>query len=166
MSTCTLPSQFGFPITQTGVGVSKESIDIKALLEQATSGSLSLPASFSWRESLMTKVEEIFERCVEAGWDGYDAEPIAFDSRLATLKAIALLPDNIVPPDAVPEPAGEISLEWRSGNELLLSLTVTGRTLIYASIVGGHSRQHGEEQFFDRIPKTILEILARYFCRR
>jgi len=165
MSTCALPRPFGFPMTQTGVGVSKESIDIKALLEEATR-SFSLPASFSWRESLMTKVEEIFERCVQAGWDGYDAEPISFDSRLATLKAIALLPDNIVPPDAVPEPAGEISLEWRSGNDLLFSLTVTGRTLIYASIVGGHSRQHGEEQFFDRLPKTVLEILAQYFCRR
>lgn len=165
MSTCTLTHPFGFPMSQTGLGVSKESIDIKVLLEEATR-SFRLPASFSWREALLTDVEDIFARCAQAGWDGYDAEPISFESRLATLKLIALLPNNITPPDAVPEPAGEISLEWRSGDGLLFSLTMTGHTLIYASIVGGHSRQHGEEQFFDRLPKTILDILSQYFRRR
>ena len=149
---------------RTKPGISKESIDINALVLNAVKSSRQ-PVSFLWRESLTCKVREIYERCSKAGWDGYDAEPIALESCLGALHVIDLLPDKILPPDAVPEPAGEISLEWRTEDELLFSLTVTGRTLVYAGIFGGHSKQHGEEHFFDQLPKTVLEILTRYFFK-
>ena len=164
MSVCLAAPGPGRIYFGTEPGISRESKNIDLIRREALQHSHRIASSL-WRESLKGKVLDVYEECSVIGWDGYDAIPISVESFLGTLEILEQLPNNILPPDVVPEPTGEIALEWRVRNELLFSLTVSGRTLVYAGIFGGSSRQHGEEQFFDLVPKTISDLLARYFFK-
>jgi len=143
-------------------GVSEESEKIKALVKTYRAERRK-PASFAWRDSLRDVVSELFRTCTDQGWDGYDAEPISMESANGALTVLDVLPEGIQAPDVVPEPTGDIALEWHTEDHKHFSLSVTGPTLVYAGIFGGASKHYGEEQFFRVIPRTILGILLRYF---
>ena len=120
-------------------------------------------ASALWRQSAQAEIHEIMLDCSKVGWDGYDAAPISQESFLAALEVINLLPENTVPPSIAPEPSGDIALEWPNGNHILFSLSVTGRDIVYAAILGGGSKLHGQERYFDLLPRPVVDILTRYF---
>lgn len=144
------------------VGFSEESKNIKShLVEFQIEGRK--PISFSWRDSLLDQLEEIIGSCYKAGWDGYDAEPVSTESVISALQLIEALPEHIWPPRLIPEPSGEISLEWRAGGQKHLSISVSGWALVYAGVFGGSFKQYGEERFFGHLPPTILRILTSYF---
>jgi hypothetical protein len=146
----------------TPSGISKESDTIQAELRDACIHSRKT-ASALWRQSAQAEVREIMLDCSKEGWDGYDAAPISQESSLAALEVINLLPENTIPPSIAPEPSGDIALEWRNGNHILFSLSVTGRDIVYAAILGGGSKLHGQERYFDSLPRPVLDILTRYF---
>jgi hypothetical protein len=144
------------------VGVSPESDKIEELLmEYRKKGRES--ASYAWRDALVQDVFETFRTCAVAGWDGYDAEPVSLHSANGIIELLKNLPEGIEPPVVVPEPNGDIALEWQTGEHRRFSVSVTGPTFVYAGIFGGSTRQYGEERFFGAIPRTILEILVRNF---
>lgn len=121
------------------------------------------PISLAWREDLLDDLDEILQSCSRAGWDGYDAEPVSLESVVSVHQVINALPDHINVPSVVPEPDGEIALEWRNGDQKYFSVSVSARRLAYAGIFGGVSKKYGEERFFGTIPAAIVDILTRYF---
>lgn len=143
-------------------GISPDSEKIKSKSREAFQHNQDTASSL-WRQSALSEVHEILLDCSKEGWDGYDAEPITYDSFVAALEIINSLPEKVVPPCIAPEPSGEIAMEWRIGNQILLSISVTGREIVYAAILGGGSKLHGQERYFDSLPSKVLEILARYF---
>jgi hypothetical protein len=143
------------------VGFSDESKASSKVFREYKEGRRRL-ASSAWKDILAGEVSEILESCTVEGWDGNDAEPISPDSAESALEVIKNLPEAVQLPAVVPEPDGDIAFEWGTDGRRF-SLSVTGPTLVYAGIFGGSSRQYGEERFFGAIPRTILEILARYF---
>jgi hypothetical protein len=151
------PGMFWLP-----VGVSDESKKIKELVREYKADRRK-PASFAWRDSLVEDVSEIRQTCSVQGWDGYDARPVTQDSADSVFVLIRNLPEGIQPPTVVPEPDGDISLEWHTDDNRIFSLSVAGPALVYAGRFGGSSKQYGEERFFGVIPPTILEILVRHF---
>lgn len=152
------------PIWSPSEGISEESKDIisslKYIQKQPTKS-----ISFSWRDQLRDEVAGITHDCENGDWDGYDAEPISAESASGTFRVIDLLPEHILLPDVVPEPTGEIALEWRVGEEKHFTLSVSGRSIVYAGIFGHYDKQYGEEQFFNVLPSTISRILTRYFLK-
>lgn len=151
------PTNFCFPM-----GVSRESEEIR-LREEEYRPERQTPASFAWKDLLIEEIADILQDCSVSAWDGYDAEPISDSSVQSAVELVRRLPEGIQIPTVVPEPDGDIALEWRTRDNTLFSLSVTGPTLVYAGRFGGSSRQYGEEPFFGAIPQTILGILARYF---
>jgi hypothetical protein len=143
-------------------GVSPESEKVKAFYRAAFLHKYGT-ASALWRQSAQAGMHEIMLDCSKEGWDGYDAAPISQESFLAALEVINLLPENTVPPSIAPEPSGDIALEWRNGNHILFSLSVAGRDIVYAAILGGGCKLHGQERYFDSLPRPVLDILTRYF---
>jgi hypothetical protein len=142
-------------------GLSPESRTIQNLLNAAREHARQ-PISRSWQTFLKDNVREVSKRYAHEGWDGYDASPISTASTVAALKLIDQLPENLQEPQVVPEPDGEIALEWRSGKDTLFSLTVSGPTLSYAGIMGS-KRRYGQERFFNELPQIILDTLSSYF---
>jgi hypothetical protein len=145
------------------VGVSNESVEIVRERAKEYQSDRQTPASFAWRDSLLEQVGEILQGCSDQAWDGYNAEPVSPLSAESALELARNLPAGIQKPTVVPEPDGDISFEWRTDDNRLFSLSVTGPTLVYAGRFGGSLRQYGEERFFGVIPRTIMEILTRYF---
>jgi hypothetical protein len=143
-------------------GVSEESREIRGMISSIASQQRVL-ASFRWRDSLLDEISQISQSCEKQGWDGYDAEPISPDSAVRTAQLINLLPNSIQTPSVVPEPSGDISLEWRADDQKNFSLGVSGQSLVYAGIFGGSTKAYGEERFSRDLPPSVLEILTSYF---
>jgi len=143
-------------------GLSEDSQDIWAKMEEIRRKGRE-PISFSWRESLRDEIEDLLRTRSQPGWDGYDAEPVSLKSANGALRIVNALPDHISPPSAVPEPDGEIALEWSGNNRRNFSMSLSDSTLTYAGVFGGSFKKYGEEPFFDALPSTILGILAQYF---
>jgi len=121
------------------------------------------PISFAWRDLLLGEVGEIIRTCSNEGWVGSDAEPISRESGLRATHLIGLLPEGIQAPNIVPEPTGDIGLEWFRGNEKHFTLSITGPAMVYAGIFGGSRKKYGEERFFGELPDEIMDILTSYF---
>lgn len=145
-----------------GEGVSEESRRIRELVKEI-SAERRRPASSAWRDSLLNQIWEIIQTCANQGWDGYDAKRISSECGNRAAQLIELLPEGIQIPSVVPEPTGDISLEWRTDDQKYFSLSVMGPALVYAGIFGGSFKSYGEERFFRVLPRTVLEILTSYF---
>lgn len=145
-------------------GTTKESQEFRSAFRDIRKRD-STVASYVWRESLRYQVEEVYHECSSEGWDGYDAEPIPLESRLNAIQFIGLLPDYILPPDVTADPTGMIAFEWRRDSQKHFSLSISGKSLVYAGIFGGSHKKYGEELFFAVIPATISRILTQYFLR-
>lgn len=144
-------------------GVSEDSGRIKAIARGLSDDSRREPASFAWRASLLDDVSEIFRTCSRAGWDGYDAEPVPPESAVGAVLLITLLPEGIEVPRILPEPNGDVALEWLK-DERHFTLSLSGRSVIYAGILGA-VKKYGEEPFWNELPQTGLEILSSYFAK-
>jgi len=144
------------------VGFSEESRDISSRLVKILEERRQ-PISFSWRETLRDELDEIVQDCSSPGWDGYDAEAVSVESAVVAQELIDVLPENIQVPTLVPDPSGEIALEWRTGGQKYFSISVSANSLVYAGIFGGFCKKYGEERFFGTIPASILHILTHYF---
>jgi len=143
-------------------GISSESKKIDRERAKEYKPDRQTPASFAWRDLLVEEIADILQSCSTRAWDGDDAEPVSPFSAHSAVELVRNVPEGIQTPTVVPEPDGDIALEWRTEGNRLFSLSVTGPTLVYAGRFGG-SRQYGEESFFGVIPRTIMEILTRYF---
>ena len=118
-----------------------------------------------WRKAIKDKIEEIREQYSREGWDGSDALPISYTSAMWAKRVIDWLPSSAASPEIVPEPNGDVALEWSKDSNLLLSMSVAGRTLIYAGLLGTEKKIHGEEVLVDELPATIVGLLQDYFCK-
>lgn len=143
-------------------GLSEESRDIWAQMEGFRRKGRE-PISFSWRNSLRDEIECLLRSRSQPGWDGYDAEPVSIESANGALQIINALPDHIAPPSIIPEPDGDVALEWNGSNRRDFSISLSGATLTYAGVFGGSCKKYGEEPFFGALSPTILGILGEYF---
>lgn len=118
----------------------------------------------SQMEEALKVLSEVYHKCLEANWDGYGSAPITYDSYLEASKLFRMIPSSFPMPDILPEPDGEIGLEWYRENDLVFSISFSGKNIItYAGLFGKNNEAHGTEYFTDSIPKTILDFLKRLF---
>lgn len=54
---------------------------------------------------------ELLQECESPNWDGYDAQPISFETFEKAKRFITELPWGIPPPDVSAEPDGEVTFE-------------------------------------------------------
>lgn len=151
-------------IWQVNEGISPEARTIQDLLQIAREHA-NKPVTLGWQAVLKDQVKQVSARCSEEGWDGYDANPISKSSKLWALRFIDQLPGNVQEPTVVPEPDGELALEWNLGKDKIFSVTVSGPRLIYAAIIGASRKLYGEEKFINELPKTISNTLSNYFLK-
>jgi hypothetical protein len=148
-------------IWQIREGLSQDSETMQAILHDARQHA-GQPISRRWQSFLKEDIREVVHQHAERGWDGYDASPISAASASRALRLIDQLPENLEQPRIVPEPDGDIALEWNTGRGMLFSISVAGSQLIYAGKFGGNTR-YGQERFFDELPSPIAETLLAYF---
>jgi hypothetical protein len=120
-----------------------------------------------WSATLDETLENLAllkQECAEPGWDGYDAQPVSEETLERVVAFLRALPESIPVPDLVPEPDGEVSVDWQRGPRRVFSVSIGphGR-LSYAGLLGAN-RWHGVELFFGAVPTEIIRGIARV-CR-
>jgi hypothetical protein len=120
------------------------------------------------RRQLLSKtfkiLQEIFYEYSVAGWDGYDAQPISEDSFKETIRFLQMLPFAMPIPEVVPEPSGQIALEWYESQDYIFVVSLSGKKLIdYAGLFGEGNKTYGTERFKKTIPNTIIENVNRLY---
>lgn len=111
-------------------------------------------------EEALDSLYEVRQECAEEDWDGYGALPVSEGAYYEAKKLLQLLPSSIPMPELLPEPSGDIGLEWRKGRNHFVVSASGNNELTFAGIFGS-SRIHGTEYFYNAIPSIIMENLRR-----
>jgi hypothetical protein len=121
------------------------------------------PTASALQSKLATDLARIALECSEAGWDGYQAQPITTETLSRAEKFLVDLPPWMQVPDIVPESDGELAVEWygRDGKTLSISVGETG-VLHFAGLFGRNREVHGVEPFVDSVPKRLLRLIFEF----
>ncbi|MCP4252475.1 MAG: hypothetical protein GY775_03505 [Candidatus Scalindua sp.] len=115
-------------------------------------------------DKALQSLDKECDECSVEGWDGYDALPITKSTYNEAKRLIESLPLTTFPiPEVVPEPSGDIGLEWYREERQVFVASVSGRNeIVYAGLLGVN-KLHGTEYFGDLLPTVILENLKRLY---
>jgi len=133
----------------------KQLTDAKRERRQAASSAQSLA---------VTALARVLEECANPGWDGYDALPISVKAARRAEAFLDALPSSLTSPHVVPEPDGEIAVDWDFGPSLQLSISVgESGPLHFAGVIGeeyGQRRvRHGTEPFEGPVAGDLLRYI-------
>jgi hypothetical protein len=122
------------------------------------------PATLGYLGEVLLSVDELCRECSQEGWDGYDAVPISEEACDEAKKFIKSLPVNFPMPKIVPEPGGEIGLEWTTGRSQVFVASVRGKNeIIYAGLFGTN-KTHGSEYFGGFAPAIVIQNVNRLYA--
>ena len=112
-------------------------------------------------DEALENLAELKQECAKPAWDGYDAQPVNEKTLEQLVTFLQALPENVPVPDLVPEPDGEVAVEWQNGARRVFSVSIGPRErLSYAGLLGAN-RWHGVDQFFGNVPSEIIRGIAR-----
>ena len=127
---------------------------------------LTLPISWQKKMEAVDIVIDTFRKHQKSNWDGYDAAPISEAACAEAILFLKKLPSTIPSPDVIPNPDGDVSLEWYIDQRLLFVATFSGTGIIaFAGVFGKGSKVHGTELFTESIPSSVVENLCRLFSQ-
>jgi hypothetical protein len=111
---------------------------------------------------LFVELQNIFLECSKVNWDQYGANPISMDALSEAYWFVSSLPSWLPNPEVIPEPSGEIGLEWSFGKDKIFVITIKGNNSIaYAGLLGAGNRIRGIESYSEAIPQSIIESIRR-----
>lgn len=117
------------------------------------------------RRVLLANLDELYERCSQPGWDGYDAMPITEDAYEEARELITLLPTICPPPDVTSDPAGHVSFEWYKSPRQVFVISVNGtKVMTYAGFFGS-AKISRAEPYHKSLPKSIVDNLAQFYSQ-
>ena len=133
---------------------------LRNLLEDAKSDRSR--AASSPQSTALSELARIAAACSAAGWDGYDARPISATTQRNARAFLEGLPMYIDAPAIVPEPDGEVAIEWDLGPQRIFSVSIgeTGK-LHYAGLFGFGVERHGVEPFAGMVSAEVLGYVKR-----
>lgn len=137
-----------------------EFVQIKALLNEIKIDRRS--AASAPQSAALAELARIAKACSQRGWDGYDAQPISRQTQLNARVFLEDLPMWLQAPDIVPEPDGEIAVEWDLGPGRIFSVSIgdTGK-LHFAGLFQDGVERHGVEPFDGVVSTEILGYATR-----
>lgn len=114
------------------------------------------------RENLHIVLNNIYLECSKVNWDQYGANPISESVLTEAHWLLSALPSWVPNPEVVPEPSGEIGLEWDYGKDRIFVITINGdHSIAYAGFLGAGNRIRGIESYSEAIPSVIIEGIKR-----
>lgn len=107
------------------------------------------------------ELADAWDECSVAGWDGYNALPVTWDSLNLAEQFLRSLPLGSPLPSLGAEPDGHVTMEWgrRPRRRLSISFSPDGE-LHYAALTGP-GRTCGSEPFLGEVPETIMRLIRQ-----
>lgn len=123
---------------------------------------LSVLVTWQKKTEAIDSVIDAFRKHQKPNWDGYGAVPLSEAACTEAILFLKKLPIAIPSPEVIPNPDGDLSLEWYMKKRALFVVTFSGKRLIsYAGVFGAGSKLHGTEIFMDSVPSPIIENICR-----
>lgn len=98
----------------------------------------------------------------KSNWDGYGALPISRAACFEAMRFLTMLPEAVEMPEVVPEPDGNIALEWYKSKYEHLFVSFSGNGVVtFVGKFGQLTRSEGVEYFFASIPLRILHDIRQ-----
>lgn len=152
-----------FPVVSLKSGSSAVSEDSQRL-ERTIRERGSISITDQRLDQIKSSLSQILRDCSKSNWDGYNASPISKRAFFEAIKLLEMLPSGIPYPEIVPEPTGDIGLEWYKRKQFAIVISVSGKNLLtYAGLFGAGNETHGTENFTESVPITIIKNLRRLF---
>jgi hypothetical protein len=115
--------------------------------------------------SLIGALEAISELSInhqKSNWDGYGAQPISEAACNDAKRFLTMLPEAVPIPEIVPEPDGNIALEWYISKYEHFFISFSGNGVVtFVGMFGKLVRSKGIEYFFASIPLRILHEIRQ-----
>ena len=125
---------------------------------------LNLEGTIDWIDFALKNLDEVYDECSVANWDGYNAQPISREAYFEASKLLRILPNSFPVPDIGPEPDGGIGLEWYKEKWFSFIVSVNGKNIItYVGRFGKNNHFYGTESYNNSVPEIILNGLKRLF---
>jgi len=114
------------------------------------------------KAAALDELNKAADECSTENWDGYNALPLTKSSYMESFEFIKMLPLWTPLASIGGTPDGEVAFEWQHGHSaMILTLSGAGK-VVYAAILNGRRKFHGEEPFIDEIPTTITDFLNEF----
>lgn len=85
----------------------------------------------------------ILNECAEEDWDGYDAKPVLAEAIVHAIDFLINRLGDISYPEIVPEPDGQVALEWYGPGNSSFSISFDGNNNISYACVLTENRERG-----------------------
>ena len=112
------------------------------------------------------ELDEVYEECSSAGWDGEQAEPISREVVEYTILFLESFPLGIEAPEISAEPDGAITLEWYRSPTRVISISINPDGWIYYAALIGTSRRHGGDCALIGVSDDILKLISQVINTR
>jgi hypothetical protein len=103
----------------------------------------------------------ISEKCREANWDGYQAEPVSEDTYQLAGQLLKALPLGSSMPVIGAEADGHLTMEWFRSPRRTLSVSISPAGELHYAALMGASKAYGTEPFFGEVPEAIMNLINR-----
>jgi hypothetical protein len=107
------------------------------------------------------KLDEVFEECSSAGWDGANAKPIAVETLQNAKAFLKSFPLGIEPPDVGAEPDGAITLEWYRSPDKVISISINPDDRLYFAAIIGVKKRHGVDFALWDVSEDLLGLISQ-----
>jgi len=114
------------------------------------------------KNDFSNKMDNIIKECSDKNWDGYGAEPIDKDYKDIVEKLLNAFPQYIPTPDILPEPDGEISLEWNISKNKVFYISINKNNKLSYAYINNGKKSTGVGIFDKNIPETIILQLNEF----
>ena len=123
------------------------------------------PIRLASKVSLFEALEEIaiiYLTHQESNWDGYGALPISKGACIEAMRFLEMLPEAVPMPEIIPEPDGNIAIEWYKSRLDQFTVSFSGHgTVTFFGKFGQLARSQGAEYFFASIPLRTLHNIRQ-----
>ena len=114
--------------------------------------------SYGRRSDLFSELDSVAEEISQPGWNGNNEEPVSQESYYKAYCLAEMLPLELPNPTVGADPDGELTFEWYRAPHRLLSLSIGADGFIHYVARIGPNKHHGREEFFDEMPKRLVEL--------
>lgn len=102
---------------------------------------------------------DVWDKCREANWDGYQALPVEQETYAAAYALIESLPLGFPRPSIGAEPDGQVTLEWYNSPQRSLSVSVDPDGLLHYAGLYGPNKRYGTLVFFSTAPGELIQLV-------
>lgn len=146
---------------RNGLGITPEATSVyKQIIEIQEANNVSLSQSDRMHTAIRKLNELSIPQYREANWDGYGALPISEDTIKNCVIIIDALPRHVPVPDIIPEPNGDVGLDWIKGKQELSISVDSNENVSYAFISADGDEMYGAGKLNGRyLPKIFIDTL-------